>query len=173
MLTLSIKPASLERRTRPLRGQSSRPALTHVVLLAAANRRALASGPRMILTGESGRRGLGPHGVALEQVLGCQVGKKRLGSSYRLKGKGKEVTRSEPLMHHLREPVDDEVGAPNSQGDGRRRQVAAVDKRVEIHWSLTSEGAAWRFERSHHKLLDRELPAGQSRFCRPALARTN
>jgi hypothetical protein len=37
MLTLSIKPASLERRTRPLRGQSSRPALTHVVLLAAAN----------------------------------------------------------------------------------------------------------------------------------------
>ena len=37
MLTLSIKPASLERRARPLRGQSSRPALTHVVLLAAAN----------------------------------------------------------------------------------------------------------------------------------------
>jgi hypothetical protein len=37
MLTLSIKPASLERRTRPLRGQSSRPALTHLVLLAAAN----------------------------------------------------------------------------------------------------------------------------------------
>ena len=37
MLSLSIKPASLERRTRPLRGQSSRPALTHVVLLAAAN----------------------------------------------------------------------------------------------------------------------------------------
>ena len=37
MLTLSIKPASLERKTRPLRGQSSRPALTHVVLLAAAN----------------------------------------------------------------------------------------------------------------------------------------
>ena len=37
MLTLSIKPASLERRTRPLRGQSSRPALTHVVMLASAN----------------------------------------------------------------------------------------------------------------------------------------
>ena len=39
MLTLSIKPASLERRTRPLRGQSNRPALTHVVLLATANPR--------------------------------------------------------------------------------------------------------------------------------------
>jgi hypothetical protein len=37
MLTLSITPTSLERRTRPLRGQSNRPALTHVVLLAAAN----------------------------------------------------------------------------------------------------------------------------------------
>ncbi|MBK9713763.1 MAG: hypothetical protein IPO81_21060 [Kouleothrix sp.] len=37
MLTLSIKPTSAERHTPPLRGQSSRPALTHVVLLAAAN----------------------------------------------------------------------------------------------------------------------------------------
>ncbi len=37
MLTLSIKPATVERRTPPLRGQSSRPALTHVVLLAAAD----------------------------------------------------------------------------------------------------------------------------------------
>lgn len=34
---LAVKPMSLERHTPPLRGQSSRPALTHVVLLAAAN----------------------------------------------------------------------------------------------------------------------------------------
>jgi hypothetical protein len=39
MLTLSVTPASLERRTRPLPGQSSRPALTHLVLLAAADPR--------------------------------------------------------------------------------------------------------------------------------------
>ncbi len=37
MLTLAVTPMSLERRTPPLRGQSSRPALSHVVLLAAAN----------------------------------------------------------------------------------------------------------------------------------------
>ena len=37
MLRLAITPMSLERHTPPLRGQSSRPALSHVVLLAAAN----------------------------------------------------------------------------------------------------------------------------------------
>lgn len=37
MLTLAVTPMSAERRTPPLRGQSSRPALTHVVLLAAAD----------------------------------------------------------------------------------------------------------------------------------------
>lgn len=37
MLTLAVTPMSVERRAPPLRGQSSRPALTHVVLLAAAN----------------------------------------------------------------------------------------------------------------------------------------
>ena len=37
MLTLAMTPMSLERRTPPMRGQSSRPALTHLVLLAAAN----------------------------------------------------------------------------------------------------------------------------------------
>jgi len=39
MLTLSVTPASLERRARPLKGQSSRPALTHLVLLATADPR--------------------------------------------------------------------------------------------------------------------------------------
>ena len=37
MLRLAVTPMSLERHTPPLRGQSSRPALSHVVLLAAAN----------------------------------------------------------------------------------------------------------------------------------------